>query len=82
MNRNKFVFTDEMLNNTPSRKDGCPANLELDLRTTGCEQIQAAGGMLKIPQMATSTAQVLFQRFFYLQSFLKFNLLVSFLNVY
>ena len=78
MNRNKFVLTDEMFDNTPSRKDGCPVDLEVDLRNAGCDQIQVAGEMLNIPHTVRATAQVLFQKFYYVQSFLKFSVLVSF----
>ncbi|CAK8696971.1 unnamed protein product [Clavelina lepadiformis] len=36
---------------TPSQKDGLPSNVEEDLRFLGCEYIQIAGIMLKMPQM-------------------------------
>lgn len=71
------VIPNERLRNTPSFKDGCPHDLEVDLRIIGCEYIQKAGKCLRLPQVAMATAQVLFQRFFYSKSFVKFNMIVS-----
>lgn len=70
----------ERLRNTPSRKDGCPHDLEVDLRIVTCEYIQTAGLLLRLPQVAMATAQILFHRFFYSKSFVKYNMVVS-LNV-
>lgn len=73
---NVIIPTDR-LRNTPSRRDGCSHELEVDLRIVGCEYIQTAGILLRLPQVAMATAQVLFQRFFYSKSFVKYNMLVS-----
>lgn len=43
----------------------------LYLRILGCELIQAAGILLRLPQVAMATGQVLFHRFFYSKSFVK-----------
>lgn len=67
----------ERLRNTPSRKDGCPHDLEVDLRIVTCEYIQTAGLLLRLPQVAMATAQILFHRFFYSKSFIKYNMVVS-----
>ncbi len=76
---NVFIPT-ERLRNTPSSKDGCSHDLEVDLRIVGCEYIQTAGMLLRLPQVAMATAQVLFQRFFYSKSFVKYNMLVSIMS--
>ncbi|KAI9025260.1 cyclin-like protein [Phycomyces nitens] len=57
----------EQLSRTPSNRDGIPSDLEDDLRNLGGELIQSAGILLKL-QVAMATAQVLFQRFFYMAS--------------
>lgn len=72
------IIPNERLRNTPSSKDGCPHDLEVDLRIVGCEHIQTAGTLLRLPQVAMATAQVLFQRFFYSKSLIKYNMMVSF----
>ena len=74
------IIPTERLRNTPSSKDGCGHELEVDLRIVGCEYIQTAGKLLRLPQVAMASAQVLFQRFFYSKSFVKYNMVVS--NVY
>ena len=65
------LFPPEQLEVTPSQKDGLSNKVEEDLRYLGCEYIQIAGIMLKMPQVAMATAQVLFQRFFFIKSFVK-----------
>ena len=65
------LFPAEKLEVTPSQKDGLSSKVEEDLRYLGCEYIQIAGIMLKMPQVAMATAQVLFQRFFFIKSFVK-----------
>lgn len=41
----------ERLINTPSRQDGVGYELEVNLRLVGCECIQTAGLLLKLPQV-------------------------------
>ena len=65
------LFPPEQLQVTPSEKEGLSTSVEEDLRYLGCEYIQIAGIMLKMPQVAMATAQVLFQRFFFIKSFVK-----------
>merc|ERR1719317_1139331 len=43
--------------------------VEDDLRNLGCNLIQTAGKLLKLPQVAMATGCVMFQRFFYSKSF-------------
>ena len=106
------VIPEDRLRNTPSSKDGMCHDTEIDLRMKGCECIQSAGLLLKLPQVcnckkliftnmginwnsyyhvrllslycslfisqaAMATAQVLFHRFYYAKSFVKFNFYVS-----
>lgn len=71
------IIPSERLRNTPSHKDGCPHELEVDLRIVMCEYIQTSGLLLRLPQVAMATAQILFHRFFYSKSFIKYNMVVS-----
>ena len=45
------ISPDERLRDTPSAKDRVSHELEVDLRITGCEYIQSAGILLKLPQV-------------------------------
>lgn len=45
------IIPEEALENTPSRKDGIPESLEMDLRIVGCDYILSAGLLLKLPQV-------------------------------
>lgn len=44
------LLPEEKLNSTPSYLDGLDAETETDLRILGCELIQTAGILLKLPQ--------------------------------
>ncbi len=44
---------------------------EFDLRLVGCELIQTARRLLRLPQTAMATAQTLFHRYYYIKSFVK-----------
>uniref|UniRef100_A0A674HLF6 Cyclin L1 n=1 Tax=Taeniopygia guttata TaxID=59729 RepID=A0A674HLF6_TAEGU len=65
------LIPEERLSPTPSMQDGLDLQCETDLRILGCELIQAAGILLRLPQVAMATGQVLFHRFFYSKSFVK-----------
>ncbi|EFI28411.1 cyclin-L1 [Coprinopsis cinerea okayama7 len=58
---------------TPSREDGIPAELEEDLRAYGCKLIHQAGILLRQKQVAVATAQILFQRFWFVTSMRQFG---------
>ena len=60
---------------TPSRADGIPEHIEDTLRLYGCQSIQQAGILLRLPQVAMATAQVLFHRFWYVSSMRNFGVL-------
>ncbi|BES88186.1 Cyclin, N-terminal domain [Nesidiocoris tenuis] len=74
---NNVLLPEEKLVNTPSRQDGMSVELETDLRILGCELIQTAGILLKLPQVAMATGQVLFQRFYYSKSFVRHGMEVT-----
>jgi len=67
------IVPEERLSPTPSMLDGLDLETETDLRILGCELIQSAGILLRLPQVAMATAQVLFHRFYYSKSFIKHN---------
>ncbi|VEL23944.1 unnamed protein product [Protopolystoma xenopodis] len=66
-----IVISSEKLTPTPSQSDSLDYQDEIDLRILGCELIQDSGILLKLPQVAMATAQVLYQRFFYCRSFVR-----------
>ncbi|XP_045715254.1 cyclin-L2 isoform X1 [Phyllostomus hastatus] len=68
------LLPDDKLRFTPSMSSGLDPDTETDLRVVGCELIQAAGILLRLPQVAMATGQVLFQRFFYTKSFVKHSM--------
>lgn len=45
------LLPDDKLNTTPSSLDGLDSETETDLRILGCELIQTAGILLKLPQV-------------------------------
>lgn len=45
------LLPEEKLNSTPSHLDGLDAETETNLRILGCELIQTAGILLKLPQV-------------------------------
>ncbi|CAH7685002.1 cyclin-like protein [Phakopsora pachyrhizi] len=57
---------------TPSSSDQIPSELESELRLYGGLLIQQAGIRLKLPQVVMATAATLFQRFYFVTSFLNF----------
>lgn len=57
---------------TPSQADGLDIETETDLRILGCELIQTAGILLKLPQVAMATGQMYLQRFYYSKSFVRY----------
>ncbi|XP_003740257.1 cyclin-L1 [Galendromus occidentalis] len=73
LNLENCILTEDKLNNTPSMQDGLDREVETDLRFIGCEFIQTAGILLKLPQVAMATGQVLYQRFYYSKSFVGHN---------
>mmetsp|Transcript_38289 Transcript_38289/g.68342 ORF Transcript_38289/g.68342 Transcript_38289/m.68342 type:complete len:409 (-) Transcript_38289:1988-3214(-) len=64
-----FIITPHEIENTPSRADGIDSETEDTLRMVGCEMIQEAGILLKLPQVVMARALVLFHRFYCRKSF-------------
>ncbi|XP_057303977.1 cyclin-L2-like [Hydractinia symbiolongicarpus] len=71
------ILPSENLDETPSMKDGLDRDTENELRIFGCELIQTAGLLLRLPQVAMATGQVLLQRFYYTKSLVKHEVEVS-----
>ncbi|GFX06835.1 cyclin-L1 [Trichonephila clavipes] len=65
------ILPSEKLSPSPSQLDGLDPEAEKELRILGCELIQTSGILLRLPQVAMATGQVLFQRFFYSKSFVR-----------
>jgi len=65
------LLPEERLVSTPSSNDGLDPETEMDLRILGCELIQTAGILLRLPQVAMATGQVLFHRFYHSKSFVR-----------
>lgn len=65
------LLPEDKLETTPSQTDGLENDIETDLRIYGCELIQTAGILLKLPQVAMATGQVLLQRFYYSKSLVR-----------
>uniref|UniRef100_A0A915JPE0 Cyclin-like domain-containing protein n=1 Tax=Romanomermis culicivorax TaxID=13658 RepID=A0A915JPE0_ROMCU len=72
INLENSLLHEDKLNNAPSLQDGMSSDLEQDLRFLGCELIQSASIMLKLPQVAAATGQILYQRFYYSKSFVRY----------
>lgn len=67
-----YTIPPERLSPTPSSIDGLDPETEFCLRYLGSEFIQEAGILLKLPQVAMATAQVLYQRYFFSKSFVRY----------
>merc|ERR1711899_267213 len=65
------VLPREKLVSSPSINDGLAEDTELQIRSLGCELIQLAGKLLRLPQVAMATGCVLFQRFYYAKSLVR-----------
>lgn len=73
---NDFYLSDEQLQNSPSRQDGVDEATENQLRQFGCDLIQEAGVLLRLPQAVMATAQILLQRFYCKKSLRKLDVKV------
>lgn len=68
------ILPPERLLSTPSNMDGLDSSTETDLRILGCELIQTSGKLLRLPQVAMATGQVLFHRFYFSKSFVRHSM--------
>lgn len=71
-----FYLSAEALATSPSRADGVDAATETQLRRYGCDAIQEAGILLRLPQVVCATAQVLLHRFYCKRSLTQFDVKV------
>ncbi|CAG2112362.1 unnamed protein product, partial [Medioppia subpectinata] len=71
------ILPPQQLSMTPSMADGLDEHHEMDLRILGCELIQTSGILLRLPQMAMATGQVLFQRYYYCKSLVRFPMSIT-----
>lgn len=62
-----------ILDRSPSLDDGIVASVERTHRFFGCELIQEAGILLRLPQVVMVTAQTMLQRFYYRKSLRLFD---------
>ncbi|XP_049880062.1 cyclin-L1 [Pectinophora gossypiella] len=67
-----LLLPEHVFKETPSQADGLDIETETDLRILGCEMIQTAGILLKLPQVAMATGQIYLQRFYYSKSFVRY----------
>ncbi|KAI5641217.1 cyclin-L1 [Phthorimaea operculella] len=67
-----LLLPENVFKETPSQIDGLDIETETDLRILGCEMIQTAGILLKLPQVAMATGQIYLQRFYYSKSFVRY----------
>jgi len=71
MEDTQWIFSEEELEMTPSRKDGVKLLQEAQYRRQEIALMQGLGTVFKIPFYAIRTAVVYFHRFFARESFLK-----------
>ncbi|DAZ95627.1 TPA: hypothetical protein N0F65_002256 [Lagenidium giganteum] len=69
----RLLLPDCILRNSPSRQDGISEEVEADHRFWGCELIQEAGVLLKLPQVVVVTAETLLHRFYSRKSLKDFD---------
>ncbi|KAG5176928.1 cyclin-like protein, partial [Tribonema minus] len=67
------LLPEEILANPPSKDHGVDWETETQHRAWGCELIQEAGILLRLPQVVMCTGQTLLQRFYYRKSLTKFD---------
>ncbi|KAJ1931929.1 hypothetical protein FBU59_006544, partial [Linderina macrospora] len=68
------LLTPSQILRSPSQERGMSQELESDMRAYGCHLIESSGIVLRVPQVVMASAQILFQRFYYLASFTDFSL--------
>eukprot|EP00494_Astrolonche_serrata_P025927 UN26188 len=70
---NESYFTLDDLEDSPNRMDGINYDQDVELRRHFARFIQTAGMHLDLPQQTIGSAQILFHRFFTVQSFNQHN---------
>ena len=64
----QWLFTEDELENTPSRMDGISKEKERESRGKGCNFILQVGMLLGLPQVTLATASVYLHRFYMRES--------------
>lgn len=59
----------ELLNCSPSQREGVNGDSEVLHRTLGCEFVQEACILMRLPQVVSATGQNILHRFFYRYSY-------------
>jgi hypothetical protein len=72
------VVTPEMLISSPTHAAGFSHTFERDIRIMACNFIDSATILLKLTPLTASTAQVLIQRFYFMNSIDRLPIFVSF----
>lgn len=71
--RDDLLLPASILDNSPSKRDGVPADVERRYRVFACELVQECGILLDLPQVVMATAQTLVHRFYYSRSLREFD---------
>ncbi|XP_048839284.1 cyclin-T1-like isoform X2 [Brienomyrus brachyistius] len=70
---NKWYFTREEIENSPSRRAGLDPDKELSYRQQAANLLQDMGQRLNVSQLTINTAIVYMHRFYMIQSFTRFH---------
>lgn len=70
---NFYLSHNEIANESPSRLAGVSADAEIGLRCFGCDRVQRAVLLLRLPQAVAATGQVLLHRFYCKESLTAFD---------
>ncbi|XP_051516139.1 cyclin-T1-like isoform X2 [Myxocyprinus asiaticus] len=73
VNHNKWYFTREQIENSPSRRAGLDPDKELSYRQQAANLLQDMGQRLNVSQLTINTAIVYMHRFYMIQSFTRFH---------
>ncbi|XP_078144420.1 cyclin-T1 isoform X1 [Centroberyx gerrardi] len=72
-NNNKWYFTRQQIENSPSRRAGLDPDKELSYRQQAANLLQDMGQRLNVSQLTINTAIVYMHRFYMVQSFTRFH---------
>uniref|UniRef100_A0AAX7VVH6 Cyclin-like domain-containing protein n=1 Tax=Astatotilapia calliptera TaxID=8154 RepID=A0AAX7VVH6_ASTCA len=70
---NKWYFTRQQIDNSPSRRAGLDPDKELSYRQQAANLLQDMGQRLNVSQLTINTAIVYMHRFYMIQSFTRFH---------
>ncbi|CAL8255511.1 unnamed protein product [Arctogadus glacialis] len=72
-NNNKWYFTRQQIENSPSRRAGLDCDKELSYRQQAANLLQDMGQRLNVSQLTINTAIVYMHRFYMVQTFTRFH---------